>query len=142
MQSFAVILLSALYGRYLAIATIGTYILEGVLGIPVFQGMKIGIPALFSPTGGYIIGFLAVAFVIGSLADKGWGKSLLSAAGLFIIGAFTLDILGMAWLIYCVGVKLAISSWISYQFAFLAKTGLGTILLPLIKSYKSNTPLF
>ena len=136
MQSFAVIFLSALYGRNLAIATVTTYILEGALGIPVFQGMKVGAAALLSPTGGYILGFSLTAFVIGSLADRGWGKTHLSAAGLFILGAIVIDIPGIAWLLSFVGTEQVVQIWLSYQIAFILKKGLGTIVIPMIKNRK------
>jgi biotin transport system substrate-specific component len=134
MQSFAVIFLSALYGRNLAVATVAVYILEGLLGMPVFQGMKVGIAAFLFPTGGYIVGFLCAAFVVGSLVDRGWGKTPLSAVGIFVIGAAVLDIPGIAWLIRCVGTEQAIQCWISYQIPFLLKTGLGAALIPLVKN--------
>ncbi len=115
-----IIFLSALYGRNLAIATVTTYILEGALGIPVFQGMKAGAAVLLSPTGGYILGFLLTAFVIGSLTDRGWGKTHLSAGGLFILGAILIDIPGIAWLLSFVGIGQVVQIWLSYQVAFIA----------------------
>jgi biotin transport system substrate-specific component len=44
------------------------YLFLGILGLPVFAGGKAGIGVLFGPTGGYLIGFVAAAFVIGKLA--------------------------------------------------------------------------
>ncbi len=85
MQTFAVIFLSILYGRNLALATVSAYVLEGLLGLPVFQSSLTGISALMSPIGGYIVGFLAAAAVIGTLSDRGFGKSSLSALGIFIL---------------------------------------------------------
>lgn len=136
MQSFAVIFLSALYGRNLAVATVAVYILEGALGIPVFQSMQVGTAALFSPTGGYILGFLLAAFVVGSLVDCGGGKTHLSTVGLFVLGAIVIDIPGITWLLSFVGIEQVVQIWLSYQIAFILKTGLGAVLVPLIKNRK------
>jgi biotin transport system substrate-specific component len=45
------------------------YIAMGLLGLPVFTGMKSGMAVILGPTGGYIIGFIMAAFFIGSLGD-------------------------------------------------------------------------
>ena len=44
------------------------YLFLGIIGLPVFAGGKAGLGVLFGPTGGYLIGFVAAAFVIGKLA--------------------------------------------------------------------------
>lgn len=46
------------------------YILLGVIGLPVFAGGKAGLGVLLGPTGGYLIGFVAAAFLIGWLAER------------------------------------------------------------------------
>lgn len=46
---------------------VGVYILLGFIGLPVFSGMKSGPAVLFGPTGGYILGFLPMTFLIGFL---------------------------------------------------------------------------
>ena len=43
------------------------YLLLGIIGLPVFAGGKAGLGVLFGPTGGYLIGFVVAAFVIGKL---------------------------------------------------------------------------
>jgi biotin transport system substrate-specific component len=54
-------------GRLGALSQV-VYLLLGVIGLPVFAGGKAGLGVLFGPTGGYLIGFVAAAFVIGKLA--------------------------------------------------------------------------
>lgn len=46
------------------------YILLGIIGLPVFAGGKAGLGTLLGPTGGYLLGFIAAAFVIGKLIEK------------------------------------------------------------------------
>ena len=138
MQSFSVIFLSALYGRNLAVATVAAYLLEGLAGFPVFYGLKAGPAYFLSPTAGYLLGFLGAAFTVGSLADRGWGKTFLSSLGLFVIGALAIDIPGLIWLKTFVPLHRLVEIWLSYQVAFILKTSLGTILLDLIETRRKN----
>jgi biotin transport system substrate-specific component len=54
-------------GRLAALSQV-VYLLLGIIGLPVFAGGKAGLGVLLGPTGGYLIGFVAAAFVIGKLA--------------------------------------------------------------------------
>jgi len=65
------VLLSGLFlgSRWAAISQI-IYISIGVMGFPVFSGFKNGIVALAGPTGGYIIGFIAAAFISGYIYEN------------------------------------------------------------------------
>ena len=94
--SFGVMLIALLYGRKLGTATVLSYVVAGSLGAPVFAGFKAG--SLFSPTGGYILGYIAAALILGFLSDKGIAKSyvktffslLLVSVIIFILGALVL----------------------------------------------------
>ena len=94
--SFGVILIALVYGRKLGIATVLSYVAAGSLGTPIFAGFKAG--SLFSPTGGYILGYIAAALILGFLFDKGIAKSyvktflslLLVSVIIFILGALVL----------------------------------------------------
>ena len=70
-QTFAVLLLAALYGRTLGAATLLTYIAEGLAGLPIFADGVGGVQVLLGPTAGYLIGFVAAAFLVGYLAEQG-----------------------------------------------------------------------
>ena len=94
--SFGVILIALVYGRKLGIATVLSYVAAGSLGAPIFAGFKAG--SLFSPTGGYILGYIAATVILGFLSDKGIAKSyvktflslLLVSAVILILGALVL----------------------------------------------------
>ena len=94
--SFGVILIALVYGRKLGIATVLSYVAAGSLGAPIFAGFKAG--SLFSPTGGYILGYIAAALILGFLFDKGIAKSyvktflslLLVSVIIFVLGALVL----------------------------------------------------
>jgi len=99
LQTFFVLLCGALMGRkYAPIATF-SYLVLGVLGLPIFQGYGRGMLHIFGPTGGYLIGFVAASFVIGYLIDLKrdeqnlWWIIFSMAAGKAIIYSF-----GIIWL--------------------------------------------
>ncbi len=80
MQTFALFAISALYGSRLAVATVALYLLEGALGMPVFTGTPekgIGLAYMVGPTGGYLLSYLAAAWIVGRAADKDW-RAILS----------------------------------------------------------------
>src|SRR5688572_28776161 len=79
-QTFAVLLIGALYGARRGAATAMTYLALGVMGLPVFSAAPPGPAALVSPTAGYLAGFVVAAFVTGSLSEKGWDRKPWTAA--------------------------------------------------------------
>ena len=67
LQTLFLGLAGVLLGGRLAALSQVVYLLLGIIGLPVFAGGKAGLGVLFGPTGGYLIGFVAAAFVIGRL---------------------------------------------------------------------------
>ena len=96
--TFGVTLMALLYGRKLGTATILSYVAAGRLGAPIFAGGKAG--SLFSPTGGYILGYIVATIILGYLADKGVTKSyvktilslMLSSAIILTLGSLVLSL--------------------------------------------------
>ena len=96
--TFGVTLMALLYGRKLGTATILSYVVAGSLGAPIFAGGKAG--SLFSPTGGYILGYIIATIILGYLSDKGVTKSyvktflslLLSSAIILTLGSIVLSL--------------------------------------------------
>jgi biotin transport system substrate-specific component len=68
LQTLFLGLAATLLGGRLAALSQTVYILLGLIGLPVFAGGKAGLGVLLGPTGGYLLGFVAGAFVIGKLA--------------------------------------------------------------------------
>lgn len=52
-------------------ASVGLFLFLGSLGLPVFAGGKAGLPVLFGPTGGFLVGYLVGVIVIGLISCKG-----------------------------------------------------------------------
>ena len=96
--TFGVTLMALLYGRKLGTATILSYVIAGSLGAPIFAGFKAG--SIFSPTGGYILGYIVSAIILGYLSDKGVTNSylktilslMLSSTIILTLGAFVLSL--------------------------------------------------
>ena len=68
MQTLVVLIIGVALGWKLAVATIALYLFEGIIGLPVFSGTPekgIGLVYFIGPTMGYLIGFLAAAFIAG-----------------------------------------------------------------------------
>ena len=86
----------ALLGLKNGTITVLVYILLGAIGLPVFSGFKSGAAVLLGTTGGYIIGFLFSAIVVG-LILKFFGKSTLVMFISMIIGLIVCYIFGTIW---------------------------------------------
>jgi biotin transport system substrate-specific component len=130
-QTFAVLLLGALYGSKRGPATVVTYLALGVMGLPVFAGGTYGVARLVGPTAGYLVGFLAAAFVVGFLSERGWDRKPWTTAVSMIIGNGMIYVAGVLWLSRFVGWPAVLSTGV---LPFLAgdalKIALATILLP------------
>lgn len=92
LQTFAVCTAAGLFGAKRGTLSVLVYILLGAVGVPVFTGFRGGISALLGTTGGYIIGFIFTALIIGTVSDKFSRKPLplaiSMAVGLAVCYAF------------------------------------------------------
>ena len=102
LQTLAVLAVGAAYGARLGAITLALYALEGAVGLPVFANFQAG---LFLPTGeiiasgGYIIGFILAAALVGHLVEKGWGANVFKLCGAMLLGAAVIYIPGLIWLV-------------------------------------------
>lgn len=96
MQTFAVCLVSALFGLRRGLWTVGCYILLGTLGAPVFSGFRGGFGVLLGTTGGYIAGFLFTALVVGAAADR-HGRRPAALFPAMALGVLLCYAFGTAW---------------------------------------------
>ena len=96
-QTFAVLLVAAALGR-LGLASVIAYLVEGAAGLPVFAGGGSGLATMVGPTGGYLIGFALAAAVVGSAAERGWDRHLVTALAAMFLGEVAIYACGLAWL--------------------------------------------
>ena len=132
LQPLAVLMIGMLFGRNLAIATIGLYILEGIAGFPVFAYGG-GLLYLFGPTGGFIVGFFIAGLVLGELADRGWGRNILSSIFCMMLGMFIIYFFGILQLSAIKGFTFAIiKGFYPFLVGDLYKLLVAGILVPFI----------
>lgn len=96
-QTFGVLLLGLLLGRRAGLSLMA-YVAEGAMGLPFFAGGGAGITHLTGPTGGYLAGFVAAAFVVGWLAEKGWDRRMGTAVLALLMGNLLIYLFGIPWL--------------------------------------------
>lgn len=74
-QTFAVLLSGVILGARLGSLSQVIYVVAGGLGVPWFTSQSAGMGVVFGPTGGYLLGFVVTAFVLGSVVDRySWSK--------------------------------------------------------------------
>lgn len=98
MQVAAILLVAGLGGLRLGAASVGAYLAAGAAGIPVFAGTPekgVGLAYMFGPTGGYLLGFLVAAILVGWATDR-FGRRLGTLS--MPLGLGIIYVLGVAWL--------------------------------------------
>ena len=129
LQTLAVLTLGALFGARLAAATVALYLGEGLIGLPVFAGAVAGPAYLVGPTGGYLVGFLLAAALVGWLAERGWTRGWLPAIAAMTLGHLVIFAAGFAWLAPALGAGKAWAVGVApFYAATLAKTLLAAAL--------------
>ena len=96
LQTLFVLLAGAVMKRY-AVIPVSLYVLLGALGLPVYHTGVTGIGILLGPTGGYLIGFIFAALVVGLAYEH--KSETIRITGL-IAGSVIIYIFGVAWLMY------------------------------------------
>ncbi|WP_297580486.1 biotin transporter BioY [Devosia sp.] len=102
LQSFAIAALAAGFGMRIGVATVALYLLEGAFGLPVFATGG-GLAYLAGPTGGFLIGFLVMAGIIGFFADRGASSRPVTLFAGMMVGNAVMFALGFAWLLAMAG---------------------------------------
>ncbi|MDH3666352.1 MAG: biotin transporter BioY [Paracoccaceae bacterium] len=103
MQTFVILALGAAYGMRLGVATVLGYLLIGALGFDVFTSSSAetnGLAYMMGGTGGYLVGFLLAAGVLGWLARRGWDRNMGTMAAAMVIGNAVIYVPGLLWLGY------------------------------------------
>ena len=98
-QTLAVYLIGTTYGARLGFATFATYLLAGIAGAPIFApGTTEGLARLTGASGGYLVGMLVAAFVLGALADRKADEKFKTSFPALISGSVIVFTFGLTWL--------------------------------------------
>jgi len=106
MQTLVVLMIGMTFGWKLGGATVALYLAEGLAGLPVFAGAPekgIGFAYMVGPTGGYLLGFIIAAAVVGWLAERGFDRNVILTAVAMLVGSIIIYIPGVLWLGSIVG---------------------------------------
>ena len=121
MQTFVVLLLGIGLGYKIALATVGLYLLEGILGLPVFSNSPekgVGLVYFTGPTMGYLIGFLSASFFASYIKST---DNYLAIFVKLIFSVSTIYIFGVLWLGTLIGwdkpiIELGVTPFILAEF--------------------------
>lgn len=98
MQTFAVTLAGIILGAKCGSIAMGVYLLLGAVGVPVFSGFKGGLQILIGPTGGFLLSFPIMAYIIGKGIELRRQKGMFTL--LLCVGTIANYVVGV--LMYCV----------------------------------------
>ena len=102
-QTFAILLVGAALGSKRGLASMILYIAEGALGLPFFAGGASGWHVLVGATAGYLLGFIAAAYIIGLLAERGLERTVRTSFVPFFVGTLIIYFFGVTWLAIVLG---------------------------------------
>ena len=97
-QTLAVVVTAAALGPVRGFAGQALYVLLGAVGLPFYSGADGGLHVVTGATGGYLIGFLPAAYLIGLAARQGQDRRITRALPLFALGQLVIFAIGVPWL--------------------------------------------
>ncbi len=106
LSNFVISLTVWLLGPKFGTLSVAIYLALGAVGMPVFSGYGGGLAKLAGPTGGYLIGYLAMALIGGLFVEKSKGNPVISGIGL-VIGVAVSYVFGTAWFVFQMGCELS-----------------------------------
>jgi biotin transport system substrate-specific component len=132
-QTLVVLLAGAILGSRLGALSVMVYLAEGMVGLPFFAKGNAGFAYFRGVTGGYLVGFVLAAFIVGLLVERGFGRNVSTTVLAMLLGNLVLYSTGVLWLqavlhsslskAYSLGV-------VPFMLGDLYKLGVGSVLLP------------
>jgi len=105
-QTLAVLLVGACLGKEKGALSVLLYLVEGVLGLPVFSGGSFGLLSLLGPKGGYLIGFVAQSYLVGWGLEK--SRTSIGILSTLLFASTVQMSLGVLWLSQFTGFTLSL----------------------------------
>ncbi len=97
-QTFAVLLAGAALGAGAGAASQALYVVLGAVGLPFYAEGASGWTVVRGATGGYLIGFIVAAWLVGRLAERRQDRSVATAIPAFLLGSVIIHLFGVPWL--------------------------------------------
>ena len=97
-QTLGVLLVGGALGFRRGLAALLLYLAIGAVGVPVYAQDKAGLAIIQGQTGGYLIGFVVAAAVVGRLAELGWDRRIGGSLAAMAIGTAIIYAIGVPWL--------------------------------------------
>lgn len=130
-QTFGVLFIAALLGSKRGTLAVISYLIEGLAGLPFFAGGTAGALILTGTSGGYLIGFVVAAFIVGFLAEKGWDHRFSSTVLMMSLGTLAIFVFGALWLAQLVPAnQVFILGILPFTAGAIFKIVLAALLLP------------
>lgn len=132
LQTLAISVIGLTMGARLAAATLAVYLVQGAMGLPVFAGGAAGVHHLFGPTGGFLAGFVAMAWLTGFLAERGFGRGLGRLFVAAFVPALLLFVPGVLWLWAVTPLDLeraVMAGAVPFQLGGLVKSALAALIV-------------
>ncbi len=106
LQNLFVMLAGLLLGGRWGLTSVGVYLLAGAMGLPVFAGGTGGVGKFVGPTGGYLLGFAAAAYLVGVISERGHGRVAIDLLAM-LAGTVVLYAFGVSWLKVVTGMSVS-----------------------------------
>jgi biotin transport system substrate-specific component len=132
-QTFAVLLAGAVLGSQAGAASQLLYVGMGAVGLPVYAGGAGGWSYVTGPTFGYLVGFVAAAWLVGYLAERRHDRNVLTSVSAFVTGNAVIYALGVGWLMVSLSWSLdeaLLKGMVPFIVGDLLKILLASALLP------------
>ena len=121
LQTLAILLVGFAYGSRLGAVTVLAYLAQGFVGLPVFTPSTLpGLAALIGPTGGFLIGFVGLAWLAGFAAERGLARGVLGTALAAIAASSLLYVPGVLWPMAVASVAGVDAGWAGQGLGFYA----------------------
>lgn len=98
MQTFGIFVIAFFFGSKKGFLAILAYLLAGLVGFGVFAGYSSGFAPFIGPTGGYLVGFIFMALIVGWMIESGYGRTKKSVLMCMLVGEIVLYTFGLAGL--------------------------------------------
>lgn len=105
-QTFGVLVAGGALGFRRGIASALLYVALGAIGLPLFALGQTGLAVVLSALGGYLVGFVVAAALVGRLAELGWDRNLVGSIGAMLLGEVAIYAIAVPWLAVATGLPL------------------------------------